>query len=52
MNHTAVLHALVVAAPDYFSVANEHGADGYAARRQAFSGFCNRRFEERIHACF
>jgi hypothetical protein len=52
MNHAAVLDALVVAASDDFSLAHEDGADGYSARREAFPGFRNSRFEKCIHACF
>jgi hypothetical protein len=46
MNHAAVLHALIVAAPDDFTIAHEHGADGDAARRQAFFRLVNRGFEK------
>ena len=46
MNHAAMLHALIVPAPDDFSVAHQHRADRYAARRQAFFCFFNRRFEK------
>jgi hypothetical protein len=50
MNHAAVLHALVVAAPDDFSIEHQHRADGNAAFRQTFSGLVNRGLKKHIHA--
>jgi hypothetical protein len=50
MNDTAFLHALVVAAADDFSVANQDRADGDSAARQPFPGFLNRCCKKWIHA--
>ena len=43
MDDAAVLHALVVAAPDDFAVADQHRADGNAARRETFFRLVNGR---------
>jgi hypothetical protein len=39
MDDAAVLHALVMTAPDDFVIAHEHRADGYAPGGQSFFGF-------------
>jgi hypothetical protein len=49
MNHAALLHTLVVAAPDDSSVEHEHRADGDAAGGKTLSGFFDGGLEELIH---
>src|SRR5207247_9289162 len=48
-DHAAVLHALVMSAPDDFAVEHEHGADGDAAFGKPLFRFVNRGLEKWIH---
>src|SRR5215471_622630 len=48
-NHAALLHSLIVAAPNYFPIVHEHGANGNAAGGQAFLRFIYRCLQKWIH---
>src|ERR1044072_1792204 len=50
MNHAALLHALIVAAPDNLSVTNEHRADRNAAFAQTALRFVDRRAQKSVFA--
>ncbi|MEI9962841.1 MAG: hypothetical protein WDM76_17510 [Limisphaerales bacterium] len=52
MNRAAVLHALVVTAPDDFSVEHQHGTDGDSARRQTFLCLLDCCLKKYIHVTF
>jgi hypothetical protein len=50
MNDRAVLNALVVAAPDYFTIAHQNRANGNSASGQTFFRFVDRCSQEWIHS--
>ena len=52
MNDAALLHALIVAAPDDFAVAHQDRADGNAALGQACFGFVNGGLQKWVHISF
>jgi hypothetical protein len=49
MDDAALLHALVVSAPNDFVIAHEDGADGNAAGGTTLAGFVDGSLKKRIH---